>query len=154
MVFWHYCRNTFLPFPSEILNPKTNKNFNKTTSMWKLFSGLALVVAIGITSCAKDGEVGAKGENGAQGPQGAPGAQGPAGPAGATGATGTANVIYSAWTDVTYSPVDANADGTTDFLGAQINAPKLVDSILQKGDIKMYMNIGTTAAPQIVNIPY
>ena len=127
---------------------------NKKTSMLGIFSGLAVVLAIGFASCAKDGEVGPKGDKGDTGAQGAPGAQGPAGATGAPGAPGTANVIYSAWTDVTYSTVDQNQDGTADFYGAQINAPKLVDSILQKGEIKVYFNFGSATQPEIVSLPY
>ena len=60
---------------------------------------LASVIAITLifTQCQK-------GDTGPAGPAGPAGPTGPTGPAGANGAkgdTGTANVIYSAWLDVT-----------------------------------------------------
>jgi len=68
---------------------------------------------------------------------------------GAPGAPGTANVIYSAWTDVAAS---VNSSQTA-YVGT-ITAAKLVDSILQKGDVRVYVNLGTAAAPNISPLPY
>lgn len=131
---------------------------NKKTSMWRLFSGVALVVAIGVASCAKDGEVGAKGETGPAGPQGAPGAQGPAGPAGSPGAPGTANVIYSNWMSTTWSP-DTIKQGNVvvDTAGwfAIVAAPKLDTAILNRGEIKTYINVSNVATSPVVKpLPY
>ena len=81
-----------------------------------------------------------KGDTGPAGPAGPAGAQGPAGAAGlpgAAGPAGTANVIYSEWLDVTFDGSD-----TTGW-AAEIDAPKLVDSILNKGEIKVFWNIGS-----------
>lgn len=95
---------------------------------------LLLAITIIIASCSKTGPIGPAGAAGAQGPAG------PTGATGATGATGTANVIYSDWLNVKFSGSD-----TTGWLG-QITAPKLVDSIINKGDIKVYLNAGSDSA--------
>jgi hypothetical protein len=125
---------------------------NKKKSIIGICSGLMLILALGITSCTKEGPAGAKGDTGAAG---TPGATGPQGPAGNPGTPGTpASVYYSPWTDVTYTAVDQNSDGTTDYYRGTINAPKLVDSILQRGEIKVYLNLNTAAAPQIMPLPY
>ena len=90
---------------------------------------LLLAITVIIASCSK-GPAGAAGAAGAQGPAG------PTGSTGATGATGTANVIYSPWLNVTFQPFfDTN-------MIAAIPAPKLADSILNKGEIKVYFNAG------------
>ena len=81
-----------------------------------------------ISSCSKTGPAGATG---------ATGANGAAGATGATGTTGTANVIYSPWLNVTFQP----AFDTVMY--AIIPAPKLTDSILNQGDIKVYVNLGS-----------
>lgn len=95
-----------------------------------------------LVSCSKEGPAGPAGPAGPQGANGANGAAGGAGAAGAAGAngtTGTANVIYSSWLNVTFDP--ANADSSAWI--AEIDAPKLVDSILNKGSIKVYLNAGS-----------
>lgn len=95
---------------------------------------LLLTIPLFFTSCAKTGP---------EGPAGATGAQGAAGPTGTAGAQGTkgdpgaANVIYSQWLDVTYSGSDSTAWIAT------IAAPQLVDSILNKGTMKVYLNAGS-----------
>src|ERR1017187_8901373 len=91
---------------------------------------LLLAVTVIIASCSK-GPAGATGATGAQGPAGSNGGTG------ATGATGTANVIYSPWLNVTFQP------GSDTNMVAFIPAPKLVDSILNKGEIKVYFNAGS-----------
>lgn len=113
---------------------------------------LLLMLLIGFTSCSKDGATGPEGPAGPAGPAG-PG--GPAGPAGANGAAGTANVIYSAWLDVTFTAV-TNPDDITDTLAFQaaIPAPKLTNEILNSGDVKVYFNWGTSAQPDIDPLPY
>jgi hypothetical protein len=93
------------------------------------FKCLIIATTLIIVSCSK----------GPAGDTGPAGAQGPAGPAGSTGpqgTTGTANVIYSPWLNVTFDQVL-----DTNWLG-QIPAPKLTDSILNKGEIKVYFNAG------------
>ncbi len=96
-----------------------------------------------ITACSKEGPVGPAGPAGPAGPTGAGGAQGP------KGDTGTANVIYSAWLDVTFN---INQD-TSAFVGI-INAPRITNPVLTNGVIKVYFNLSTAAAPVIVPIPY
>ena len=84
-----------------------------------------------IASCSKDGPAGATGPAGAAGPQGPAGTTGAAGSA---GTTGTANVIYSDWLNVAFK--DSGVAGWV----ATIPALNLVDSILKKGEIKVYWN--------------
>ncbi|HEX6427350.1 MAG TPA: hypothetical protein VF008_06670 [Niastella sp.] len=104
-------------------------------------SVLVLFVALFFTACKK-------GDTGPAGETGAPGATGANGAAGATGKPGTANVIYSAWMDVEFSLVDSfTAVGT-------ITAPKIVDSIIQKGEVKVFWNVNTASNPSIVALPY
>src|SRR6187402_3058973 len=98
---------------------------------------LILAIVITITACSKDGDTGPQGPAGPAGPAGSAGPGGPAGPA------GTANVVYSTWQDVPFTAQVA-APGDTTWT-ATINAPKLVDSILNRGEIKVYVNFGTTA---------
>jgi hypothetical protein len=81
---------------------------------------------------------------------GATGSQGP------KGDTGTANVIYSNWLDVTYA-ADTIHNGTTiDTIGfyANVAASKLDSSILARGEIKVYLNLGTSSDPTVVPLPY
>lgn len=94
---------------------------------------LLLAITILIASCGKKGDTG---------PAGAAGSQGPAGPAGGIGPkgdTGTANVIYSPWLNVTFMP------GSDTNVIAKIPAPKLSDSILNTGEVKVYFNAGSDA---------
>lgn len=104
-------------------------------------SVLLLSAALLVAACKK-GDTGPAGEKGEKGDPGATGTTG------ATGKTGTANVIYSAWQDVTFSLVDSfTAVGT-------ITAPKIVDSIIQKGEVKVFWNVNTASSPTIVALPY
>jgi hypothetical protein len=107
----------------------------------KSVTALFLSLVVLATSCKK-GDTGATGATGAAGPTGATGATG------ATGKTGSANVIYSAWLDVTFAAVNDSVGG------AQLDAPKLVDSIIEKGDVKVYWNVNTASNPYIVSLPY
>ncbi|MDB5245992.1 MAG: hypothetical protein JWQ40_386 [Segetibacter sp.] len=102
---------------------------------------LALAFALVFSACTKEGPPGATGPAGPAGPQGAAGAAGTAGTPGAPGAPGSANVIYSDWLNVTFEP---NADSSA--WSVDVPAPRLVDSILNKGDIKVYWNIGSDSA--------
>jgi len=109
---------------------------------------LAIAAALMVfTACQKDGEVGPEGPQGPQGPQGQQGPQGPQGEA------GTANVIYSDWLDVSFEPLITQDDDTAGY-AASFDVPKLSNDILTKGDVKVYMNWGTSAAPSISPIPY
>jgi hypothetical protein len=121
--------------------------FMRTKPFLTLFTSLVVVTVI-FTQCKK-------GDAGPAGPAGAAGATGPAGPAGPKGDTGTANVIYSAWLDVTYV-VDTIHTGTiVDTVGyhGNITANKLTSTILDRGEIKVYMNWGTTATPDVAPLP-
>ncbi len=99
---------------------------------------LLLALPLFFVSCTKEGPVGPAGPAGPAGPTGAAGA---AGTQGAQGNPGTANVIYSDWIDtVTFQGTD-----TTGWI-AGISAPQLVDSILNTGEIKVYLNYGSDSA--------
>src|SRR5436305_11781768 len=104
---------------------------------------LILATALAIASCSK----GPKGDTGPAGPQGPAGAAGAAGSPGATGATGTANVIYSNWLNVKFTGTD-----TTGWF-ANITATQLVDSIVNKGDIKVFLNVGSDSADNQLVFP-
>ncbi|WP_201747911.1 hypothetical protein [Chitinophaga vietnamensis] len=113
---------------------------------------LVLSVVMLFVACSKDG---------AQGPAGAPGPAGPAGPAGPkgdSGVAGNANVIYSGWLDVKYSPAQTQTrpDGTIDTVlyGAVIPAAKLDSVLLGKADVHVYLNLGTLATQSVVPLPY
>ena len=107
---------------------------------------LVMALALFAASCEKEGPAGPAGE---QGEQGEKGDKGDKGEAGDQGETGTANVIYSDWLDVTYA---LNNDSTAYI--SSITAPSLVDSILTAGQVKLYMNWGSAAAPEISPLPY
>jgi hypothetical protein len=99
------------------------------------FQGILLIACmLLIASCSKTGPAGATGPAGVAGPTGAQG------PTGATGTTGTANVIYSAWLNVSFVGSDSAS------WQAQISAPKLTDSILNTGSMKVYFNYGSDSA--------
>lgn len=107
---------------------------------------LLIALSLLFVGCSKTGPTGPAGETGPQGPAGPAGA---AGAPGAQGNPGTANVIYSPWLDVTFD----GSDSTGWF--ADIDAPKLVDSILNKGEIKVYSNFGSDSINSqfIVTLP-
>lgn len=106
-----------------------------------------------VASCAKDGATGATGPAGPQGPAGPAGGAGANGAAGPAGATGTANVIYSDWLGLGYGgPINPANYADTPYV-AVITVPKLVDSILSKGEIRVYMNWGTRANADVVPLP-
>jgi len=95
------------------------------------------------SSCSKEGPAGPAGAQGPAGPTGAAGTQGPAGPA------GTANVFYSTWMDASYA---LNADSS--WYVANITATRLDASMLSNGEIKVYMNWGTAATPDVTPLPF
>jgi len=101
-------------------------------------------------ACSKTGPTGATGPAGPAGPTGATGATGAAGPA------GTANVIYSDWTTLNFAVDTQHVGAVIDTVGSHYSwtVAKLTADILNKGEIKVYINLGTTAAPDVVPIPY
>jgi len=117
----------------------------KAKSSVTLLASLVLITFI-FTQCQK-GDVGPAGPAGPTGPTGSTGSAGP------KGDTGTANVIYSPWLDVTYAPVtDPNTGETLAWL-AHITANKLTQTILDRGEIKVYMNWETQANPDVAPLP-
>lgn len=121
--------------------------FTFSRSFYLLLAAIPLIMI----SCSKTGPAGPAGPAGPTGATGAAGAAGAAGATGAQGNPGTANVIYSAWLDVPFSPANADSSAWT----AQIPAPQLVDSILNQGTIKVYLNIGTDSVQSqfVVTLP-
>jgi hypothetical protein len=75
------------------------------------------------------------------------------GPPGPKGDTGVANVIYSEWIDVQYDWLVQPPDDTLGLAGF-IDAPKLTDDIIDKGTIKVYLNLGSEQDPFITAVPY
>jgi hypothetical protein len=106
----------------------------------KKLMGLMMLMASVMFLDACKGE---KGDIGPAGPAGPAGPTGATGATGAAGATGTANVIYSAWTNVTFAGSGSNYTGT-------ISAPKLTQDIYDKGAIHVYMK----DVSRIITLPY
>ena len=81
---------------------------------------------------------------------------GPAGPQGPKGDSATANIIYSSWLDVAYKADTIHVGSAVDTIGyyATIATTKLSSAIIAGGEIKVYMNLGTVAAPDVVPLPY
>jgi len=73
------------------------------------------------------------------------------GDTGPKGDTGNANVAYSAWLTVKYA-MQVPQPGDTFFL-ATIQAPKITDSVIAKGDVRVYINTNTAASPEITSLP-
>ena len=71
---------------------------------------------------------------------------------GAKGDTGTANVQYSPWLDVDFSPQKNTAGDTVIWFG-EIAAPKITKTILDSGVVKVYLNVGTSTNPLIFPLP-
>ncbi len=110
---------------------------------------LLVVITLFFSACSKEGPAGPAGAAGPAGPQGPAGSQGP------KGDTGTANVIYSGWLDVAFKPDTVHTGNVIDTVGyfADINAPKLTNTILSNGEVKVYLNIGTSASMNVVPLP-
>ena len=108
---------------------------------------LFLAITVIIAGCSKDGDTGPAGPAGPAGPTGAAGA---AGVPGAQGAPGTANVIYSAWLSVPFIADTFRTTGNVlDTAGfyADIAAPKLDLAMLDKGEMKVYVNFVMSLSP-------
>ena len=96
-------------------------------------------------------------KKGDTGPAGPAGPAGPTGATGAQGAVGTANVIYSEWLDVTYTADTIhNPDASIDTIGyfASIDAAKLDNTILNSGEVKVYLNANVPDQPYVVPLPF
>jgi hypothetical protein len=117
---------------------------------------MLLAVSLLYVACSKEGPTGPQGEQGPAGANGANGAAGPGGAQGEKGDTGTANVIYSDWLDVLYEADTFRNAGVLDTLGfyGGIEALKLDQTMLTTGEMKVYVNLGTAADPNVVPLPY
>jgi len=74
------------------------------------------------------------------------------GDTGPKGDTGNANVMYSPWLSVKYSMTIPQPNDTVYI--ATINAPQITDSVISKGDVRIYVNTNTSASPEIMSLPY
>jgi hypothetical protein len=74
------------------------------------------------------------------------------GDTGPKGDTGVANVVYSAWKNVTFGGAVLQNGDTVGV--ATITAPEITKDILDKGSIHVYANFNTAADPDIVAIPF
>jgi hypothetical protein len=118
----------------------------KRTKQWSLHHFFYYMLAIALTlGACKKGDPGPQGEKGDKGDAGAPG---PTGAPGTKGDPGTANVLYSPWIDVTFTTLPSGA-----FV-AQINEPKLTESLLSTGEIKVYINLGSPADKAVTPLPF
>src|SRR5438874_457258 len=98
-----------------------------------------LAIALLFTACKK----------GDAGPQGDKGDKGDTGSKGDKGDVGSANVMYSAWMDLTYTQ-----DATSGVFFVQLNESKITDAFLSTGEIKVYINLGTPATKAVTVLPY
>lgn len=116
-----------------------NPNFSKILL-------LLFLITIVFANCKK----GDTGPAGATGPDGATGPQGP------KGDSGVANVIYSQWLDVSFLPDTVQNGSSIDTLGyyADVPALKLDIDIVSKGEMKIYINLGSTTDPFVAPLPY
>lgn len=112
-------------------------------------SFLTLIAVALLSVGCKKGDTGPAGPAGPAGPTGATGAQGP------KGDTGTANVIYSNWLDVTFDADTVHNGSIVDTVSwsTAIAAAKLTNSILSNGEIKVYVNLGSTTNPAVAPLP-
>ncbi len=109
-------------------------------------SGVLIATALLFSHCKK-GDVGPAGPAGPAGASGFPGTKGD---------TGTANVIYSAWLDVPFIADTIHLGAVIDTIGfsATISVSKLSNAIISNGEMKVYMNVGTSANPDVFILPY
>jgi hypothetical protein len=118
----------------------------RRTKQWSLHHFFYYMLAISLTvGACKKGDPGPQGEKGDKGDTGATGANGATG---TKGDPGTANVLYSGWLDVTFT-----APSSGGFV-ALIQAPKLTESLLSTGEIKVYINLGSAADKAVTALPF
>jgi hypothetical protein len=108
-------------------------------------STLVLAVALVFSACSKEGPAGPAGAQGPAGPTG------PAGVAGVAGPAGTANVFYSAWLDATPTALQSGEDVI--YADTIRNVTKLDAGMVSNGIMKVYLNFGTAAAPDVTALP-
>ena len=118
----------------------------KRTHQWGLrhFLSCLLAASLLIGGCKK-GDPGPQGEKGDKGDAGAKGATGNTG---SKGDPGTANVLYSDWLDLGFT------QDPSGIFFTQIDEAKLTDDILSKGEIKVYINLGTAAEKIVFALPF
>lgn len=112
----------------------------KTTAI-QYAAALFVVAGVIIGGCQpKSGDPGPQGDAGAVGAQGPKGETGTPGP---KGDAGSANVMYSAWTSVSFT-----GSGTS-YIG-NLTAPKLTQEMLDKADIRVYWS----ESGRVLSLPY
>lgn len=107
----------------------------KTFRIFKTI-GLTTVMIILISCSSEDGEDGAIGPQGEQGIQGEPGVD------------GNANVIASAWLDVTFTPVSGTIINTT------LTDSRITTEVIENSVFIMYARNSVTEPQSIVTIPF
>jgi len=116
----------------------------KRTNQWSLHHLFYYMLAVALTFTAcKKGDTGPQGEKGDKGDTGA------TGNTGVKGDAGTANVLYSPWLDVTYS-----LDAASGVFFTQITEAKVTDNLLSTGEIKVFLNFGTSDNKVISPLPF
>lgn len=116
----------------------------KRTHQWGLHHFLScLLAATVLIGACKKGDPGPAGEKGDKGDPGAQGATGGKGDA------GTANVLYSDWIDLRYALDTASATFFT-----QINEAKVTEDLISKGEIKVFINLGSSAQKVVTPLPF
>lgn len=70
------------------------------------------------------------------------------------GPAGTANVMYSDWMAVSFKADTIHVGSAIDTVDyyATITATKLDSTVLNKGDVKVYVNVGTVASPTVAEV--
>jgi hypothetical protein len=109
--------------------------------------GLVVAASVFAISCQK-------GDAGPAGPAGANGANGATGPAGPAGPAGTANIYYSKWFNATAKKDSTkNTDGTYSYYyDASITEALITDSIVNRGMVKVYANVGSTSQTVVEDV--
>lgn len=116
----------------------------KRTHQWGLHHFLScLLAATVLIGACKKGDPGPAGEKGDKGDTGAQGATG------SKGDPGTANVLYSDWLDLGFS-----LDQASGVFFTQINETKVTEDLLSKGEIKVFINLGTAAQKVVAPLPF
>ena len=117
----------------------------KRTHQWGLHHIVSCLLATSLLiGACKKGDPGPQGEKGDKGDAGS---QGATGATGSKGDPGTANVLYSDWLDLGFTQ-----DPSGVFF-AQIEDDKITDDLLSKGEIKVYVNLGTAAEKIVFPLP-
>lgn len=98
-----------------------------------------------IVACDKEGPAGPQGPQGPAGPEGPAGPQGPPG----SGDSASVGIVSSDWLEVQFV-ADTNAPG---IFRAAIPDSTITNDFLLNNEVRVYVNLGTTAEPVIASLP-